>query len=564
MKIRTAVFVCALLVLGVLALAGKKNAASEDWVKYQEQYRALSATKGKAPGEPPPIEIRQDRLLGYPEERVDRCRSCHIALDDPRFASDAQPLKTHPPVGPHPFNEYGCTICHEGEGRALTAELAHGLDPFWPEPLLKGATIQASCARCHPEPYLPQMPLVKKGRDLYEKTACFGCHKVQGLSRGNLGIELTDVGHKRTVEFLVKKIKDPRGVTPSTIMPKLAFLTDDDRLALATFLKAQKGKSWAEDAIAHRKHTKAFAAAKPPEAEVSAETGKKLVDARGCTGCHKLGTVDGGLAADLSYLGQVRDAKYVDDHLADPRAHSPGSNMPNFWLSATERKAMATYLTTLGGYSPPADQKDRYMQLCSRCHGEKGDGLGVTHENLLPRPRVFTNDKFFNWLPEERAFKAIREGVPGTAMPPFGKILHEEDAKALFGWIRKTFIRAEKTEEHKVRKVPEKNPVAYSTESVARAKGVFLERCVGCHGRIGDGKGPNAPDMLPRPRNLTNRAFFGQVSDSRMFESVTYGIVGTGMPPWVDMLSESDRWDLVNYVRHLSGTGPAAAERSGR
>jgi high-affinity iron transporter len=193
--------------------------------------------------------------------------------------------------------------------------------------------------------------------------------------------------------------------------------------------------------------------------------------------------------------------------------------------------------------------------------------MGVMAPAVLPRPRVFTNAKFFNWLPEARAHKAIREGVPGTAMPPFGKILDEEAAKALFAYVRTTFI-AEKRDADadsaaRVRQVPEKSPVAFGPDSVKRGKGIFLERCFGCHGRIGDGKGPNAIEMLPRPRNLTNHSFFVSLPDSRLFESITYGIVGTGMPPW-DTLPESERWDLVNYVRHLSSTGPAAAERGTR
>jgi high-affinity iron transporter len=111
--------------------------------------------------------------------------------------------------------------------------------------------------------------------------------------------------------------------------------------------------------------------------------------------------------------------------------------------------------------------------------------------------------------------------------------------------------------------VPATNPVAFGPESVQRGRAIFLERCYGCHGRIGDGKGPNALEMLPRPRNLTNRSFLAGLPDSRLFESITYGIVGTGMPPW-DSLPEPDRWDLVNYVRSLSSTGPAAAAKGTR
>jgi mono/diheme cytochrome c family protein len=558
MKTRVTVLVCAALVLATLGATATRS-ADEAWTGFQKRYAELSAAKSKGAAAPQPIEVKQDRLQGYGEERIDRCRSCHVAVDDPRFAAEAQPLHTHPSIAPHAFNELGCTICHEGDGRATTAHLAHGQDRFWPEPLLTGKFVEASCARCHPAPYLAETPHLRRGRELFLKNACAGCHRVQGVTRGSLGIELTDVGEKRTIDFLQKKIKDPLFNVPATVMPKLR-LSDEDVSDLAVFLKSLRGRALAEDPVSFKKRAKRWANEAPPEVEVTVDAGRRLVEAKGCLGCHKLAAADGAVGPDLSFEGQVREPAYVEAHLADPRQHTPGSNMPTFWTSPSERKAIATYLTSLGGYTRPADPKEQYLALCSRCHGEKGDGEGVAGKTLLPRPRVFTNAKFFNWLPEERAYKAIRQGVPGTAMPPFGKILDESDAKALFAYVRKTFIAEARTEPAAPRKVPEKSAVPYSAESVRRGKDAFMERCVGCHGRIGDGKGLNAAEMLPKPRNLTNHAFFADLPDSRLFESITYGIVGTGMPPW-DVLSEPERWDLVNYVRHLSATGPAAQER---
>jgi mono/diheme cytochrome c family protein len=347
---------------------------------------------------------------------------------------------------------------------------------------------------------------------------------------------------------------------PSTLMPKLTVLTDQDKADIVTFLKSLKGRAIAEDPLTYRARLKKYNTSLPPELELTADAGKEAVSKRGCLSCHKLGTLDGGLAPDLSFLGQVRTADYVVAHLVDPRVQTPGSNMPNFWMSNSERQAISVYLTSLNGFVLPKDTKEQYVQLCSRCHGEKGDGLGAASQNLLPRPRVFTNIKFFNWLPEDRAFKAIRDGVPGTAMPSFGKILDEKAAQDLFSWVRTTFIGGAR-ENLPPRKIPAKSPVAYSAQSAQRGKEVFAARCYGCHGRIGDGKGPNALEMLPKPRNLMNHAFFEKLPDTRLFESITYGIVGTGMPAW-DILPEESRWDLVNHVRHLSTTGPAASERS--
>ena len=52
--------------------------------------------------------------------RLDRCQMCHRAVDDPRFAQAPQPLTTHPKIPPHPFEKFGCTVCHQGQGRATT------------------------------------------------------------------------------------------------------------------------------------------------------------------------------------------------------------------------------------------------------------------------------------------------------------------------------------------------------------------------------------------------------------------------------------------------------------
>lgn len=557
-KIGIATLVCAVLLLALLG-ATVARSGSEDWRSWQARYLEQWKAKGGS-GTAPPVEVKQDRLLGFGEERIDRCRSCHVAVDDPKFKDGKEPLRTHVSIAPHTFGEWACTVCHEGDGRALDADLAHGKDHFWPEPLLKGAFIESACARCHRAPYPAQASHLRRGRELFEKYACVGCHTVQGLSRGNIGPELSDIGNKRKHDFLLQKVEKPRFNQPQTLMPPF-HIPETDRVDLVVFLKSLRGPTpIAEDAMARRARMKRFKDEVPADVEVSVQAGKKAFEARGCVSCHKLGAQDGKLAPDLGYLGQVRSAEWVEAHVADPRQHVPGSSMPTFFTSRTERRAIAAYLTSLSGLAPPAQPAEQYAQLCARCHGEKGAGDGPAAETLLPRPRIFTNAKFFNWLPEERAYRAIRDGVPGTAMPPFGKLLDEKQAQALFGWIRTNFLGEQRTQPPVPRKVPEKSAVAYSPESVKRGKAAFLERCYGCHGRIGDGKGPNAPEMLPRPRNLTTRLFFQDVSDSRLYESITYGIVGTGMPPW-DMLSEDQRWDLVNYVRFLSSTGPAATGR---
>jgi len=157
-----------------------------------------------------------------------------------------------------------------------------------------------------------------------------------------------------------------------------------------------------------------------------------------------------------------------------------------------------------------------------------------------------------NSKPVERFAASIRDGVPGTSMPPWRNVLNEEQTQDLLDYVLDTFL-TEPRREIKARDLPDTSPVAMSDESVARGEEIYLSRCTGCHGLKADGKGPNSPDMLPRPRNLRNSEFVSGVNDRRMLESILYGIQGTAMPPWIDYgFSQNDAGDLVNYIRSLN------------
>lgn len=66
---------------------------------------------------------------------------------------------------------------------------------------------------------------------------------------------------------------------------------------------------------------------------------------------------------------------------------------------------------------------------CATCHGEKGDGKGILASQFEPRPRNFACTQTVNSIPDGQLFWIIRNGSPGTAMPPisaFGKFTDEE------------------------------------------------------------------------------------------------------------------------------------------
>jgi DMSO reductase family type II enzyme heme b subunit len=85
-------------------------------------------------------------------------------------------------------------------------------------------------------------------------------------------------------------------------------------------------------------------------------------------------------------------------------------------------------------------------------------------------------------------------------------------------------------------------------------KAVYERKCALCHGSKGDGKGPAAELLDPKPRDFTSgvykiRTTANKVpSDQDLFRIVTAGMPGTSMPPW-DVLPEKDRWNVVAYIK---------------
>jgi mono/diheme cytochrome c family protein len=225
---------------------------------------------------------------------------------------------------------------------------------------------------------------------------------------------------------------------------------------------------------------------------------------------------------------------------------------------------MAVYLASLKTPPPAMPPADTFKALCARCHGEKGDGNGITANYLDPAPRDLTKAGFLNSKPEARLIRSIAEGIPGTSMPAWGHALKEDQIRGVLAYVQQTFVK-EPRKELKPHKVPDQNPTPTSPESVARGEHTFLQRCTGCHGRKADGKGPNSLDISPRPRNLRNSPFFEAVNDQRLFDSILYGVQGTAMPAWIDYgLSQSDVADIVNFIRSLNQKSSGSSQYAAR
>jgi mono/diheme cytochrome c family protein len=93
------------------------------------------------------------------------------------------------------------------------------------------------------------------------------------------------------------------------------------------------------------------------------------------------------------------------------------------------------------------------------------------------------------------------------------------------------------------------NPVAATAETLSAGKQIYSDHCVACHGVIGDGRGERAEKLNVAPADLRNAEAIGKESDGMVFWKISEG--HRPMPGYKSRLSETERWELVDYVRTL-------------
>ena len=135
---------------------------------------------------------------------VDRCESCHMNAREPlrisggqwwkgekspdeyarAFASHPEPelLQTHDP------DKFGCSPCHQGNGRATTSvEKAHGNYEHWLWPLFPKQNAEAGCQTCHAaDMHLAVGDVgahISNGKFLFRQRGCMGCHRYEGYDK---------------------------------------------------------------------------------------------------------------------------------------------------------------------------------------------------------------------------------------------------------------------------------------------------------------------------------------------------------------------------------------------
>lgn len=493
-----------------------------------------------------PVKEVHHALAGTTE--VERCISCHRP-------------ENHPPVAGHDMVSEACTPCHNGMGRGITAATAHPAGEGHrqkgqgkrhtrkaarrdesPDALLAGDAVSAGCLRCHPPQRLPENTAAVQGWRLFTGRACGRCHQVEQVSNGMMGPDLSQIGDIRSLETLKAQIASPQASGLYSRMPALR-LTGMERRQLVLFLKGQS----------HRQ-------LRPAHYQVEQPSSNDPMARQACVGCHKYNGGDGGTGPDLDLIAAMRTPEWVRDFLRDPEALRSGARMSALGNAEEVGLVVARLMQSKPVRLDDPSPRKTYEQFCARCHGLAGDGRGLIAPSLAGAPRIFLNNAgFFRLANRNSLAKSVQNGIPGTAMPPFARLLTETEIKALLADLEYRFAGLGSAMKVADLPVPER-----LADLRGDGAGLYASSCTRCHGERGD----RALHLVkkkrpPQPRNFRNRTYMDAVADQQIFRAIARGIPGTGMKAYQtalpgtgvrqkDNLRDEDVWRLVDHVRRLS------------
>jgi cytochrome c2 len=301
-----------------------------------------------------PANLKDD-VIFTTTEKVDRCTTCHLGIDKKGFEQAPQPFTTHPKLelylqGSHAMEKIGCTVCHQGRGRATGfvnaahspstkkqeeewGKYSHTKEYHGPHhqdfPMLTKGSTESQCIKCHQGVVeVPQAASLNTGRQLIEKFGCFGCHKIKGWEGlRKVGPDLGKVTSKTTEEWIYRWIKEPKafrqtrmpqvwGIRPHETKEQLA-LNDVEANAVVAYVVASS-------------ETVKYPA--PPAGSLDA--GKALVESVGCMACHRIGDDHLGIDVVKTAGGQSVPMPAASFRTHGPNLDGSGTKLNAGWLFA--------------------------------------------------------------------------------------------------------------------------------------------------------------------------------------------------------------------------------------
>lgn len=536
--------------LGVLALL-IVAAAQEGFREWRVIQRATQSDEG-------PLGVRLRQVVSPGLGTSDRCVSCHVGMDPSEQGVRGGRLMIQHADVVHDTSEFGCTVCHSGQGLATEKLDAHGEVRFWPEPMIPLQFSQAGCGTCHASLGMPGLEAFRQARGAFERLDCLACHRVDGRGGtmrpdgfGMEGPDLSRVGLSGyDQDWYSKHLLEWEKAQSGSWKAAFAPIGEQDLRLISTYLSTRIG------------------AAKLAEAKVHFLS-------NGCLGCHRVSGFGGDEGPELTRAGekdpgQVSFAQvqgkhtltnWFSEHFRSPASLVADSLMPAvdvsdeeielltmYTLSLRRRELPGTYVSKermrvekLGEREFASDGQTIFSAVCAGCHGKKGEGKQAPGRQVFP---AIANPDFLALASDEFIFETINQGRPGRKMPSWGTKeagLKKHEISRAAEYLRKM---------GGVEAGTDSKPRRWVSGNSSEGKRLFASACSTCHGAEGQGKEGPA---------LNNKALLAIATDTYLVETISGGRRRTLMEGFLTpsmarpTLSPAEIEDVVAYIRSWEG-----------
>ena len=339
------------------------------WRGYQNQYLRLVSGRSDA------VSLTRRFQSGVQQtwlpdiDVVDRCTTCHVGMKE-RSLTDvqAQPFRPHPTV-PHKLNEFGCVLCHGGQGAATTVEEAHRSSKAWEASILPAGHLEAGCGQCHLN-RLPGTPQLNTGRDTLASYGCVRCHTIKTPDGGMMKAtddppSLQHIASKTSREWIGAWLKNPQAYAGSATMPNFQF-KDDEIRDISAFLVAQSTP-----------YQSGGSTVKPDDA--AAQEGASVYGEAFCSSCHAIqnaagNLVGGNIGPELTRVGSKVTTEWLENWLRNPKGYDPDTKMPHFRF---DNKQLGLLLGFLGSKSDSDFVGNLHYDAASKAQIDHGKALVI-------------------------------------------------------------------------------------------------------------------------------------------------------------------------------------------
>jgi mono/diheme cytochrome c family protein len=214
--------------------------------------------------------------------------------------------------------------------------------------------------------------------------------------------------------------------------------------------------------------------------------------------------------------------------LAEDITPPPGAQLPN-----TQQATQSISISPVYPIVPPDLNNGAkiYNQECVQCHGNKGMGDGPQAVQLsVPVASLGLTDFARQYSPAEW-YNVVSKGNMEKFMPAFANLSDRQR------W----------------------DVVAYAislsspAEVINQGMTLYQENCESCHGKVGNGNGPDAAGLSSQPTDFTDQSFMAEITSQGLYEAITSGIA-PDMPSYSSILDDNERFALVSYLRSLTFT----------